>query len=459
MPLSNSTVSRRIDDMAEDVVVQNTDSLRASPWHAIQLDESTDISLCSKFIVWARYDKGDEMVAEPLLCKPLETTTKGEDVFRMMESFYESHNLNFQKLIASTTDGAPAMLGTNSGFNARLAQVAPNSTTIHCMIHREALASRTLPDSLNSILKITIKMVNHIKSSALNTRIFRQLCSEMDAAHLNLLYYTQVRWLSRGNVILRVFELREELKAYFRSHKKDEFVDNLESPEWLVRLCYLSDIFQRLNELNRSLQGSNVDLMVAHDKIKAFLAFIKLLLDKVRSHRFTLLERVSEYLTNQEGGDTINRMELTDDITEHLKSLLAHMELYFPDMDTQQFKVARNPFTANTDDAGDDDFEQLELVQLKEDTGARTMFDNISNLANFWINVMPTYPLLSAKSLKLLIPFSTTYLCEQSFSSMVVIKTKQRNRLDLESDMILALTKVEPRIEKLMKDKQAHPSH
>ena len=38
----------------------------------------------------------------------------------------------------------------------------------------------------------------------------------------DLLYYTAVRWLSKGNVIDRVFELMDVLKIYFKSQGKNE---------------------------------------------------------------------------------------------------------------------------------------------------------------------------------------------------------------------------------------------
>ena len=44
------------------------------------------------------------------------------------------------KLVGSSTDGAPAMLGRKSGFQARVKAVSPSS--VHCFLHRFALAAK-----------------------------------------------------------------------------------------------------------------------------------------------------------------------------------------------------------------------------------------------------------------------------------------------------------------------------
>ena len=60
-------------------------------------------------------------------------------------------------------------------------------------------------------------MVNFIFKSALNTCVFRLLCQELNSTHNYLLYYTAIRWLSKGNSIAHVFELMDELKIYIKS--------------------------------------------------------------------------------------------------------------------------------------------------------------------------------------------------------------------------------------------------
>ena len=85
---------------------------KSTPIHAIQLVDLTDIASCVQLIIWFRFIKDGDFFDEPLLCKSLEVTTKGEDIFAKMESFYNKEGLYFNKVIGSTTDGAPACLGS-----------------------------------------------------------------------------------------------------------------------------------------------------------------------------------------------------------------------------------------------------------------------------------------------------------------------------------------------------------
>ena len=53
--------------------------------------------------------------------------------------------------------------------------VAPDVTWVHCSIHREALAAKRMPDSLKDVLDTTLKMVNFVKASPLNSDVFCSL--------------------------------------------------------------------------------------------------------------------------------------------------------------------------------------------------------------------------------------------------------------------------------------------
>ena len=97
-----------------------------------------------------------------------------------------------------------------------------------------------------------------------------------------------------------------------------------------------------------------------------------------------------------------------------------------------------------------------ELIEMTAEPSNRISFETFkkkhSNLqANiyFWVSIYPVYPTMAKYVIKQLIPFATTYLCEAGFSAMSVRKSKHRNRLNVEHDMRLCLSKITPRFQKL----------
>jgi len=145
------------------------------------------------------------------------------------------------------------MLGQKSGFETLVHKKTPYVVT-HCFIHQEALASKTSTDGLKCACDLAIKIVNYIKSSALNSRVFKKLCENLNSYHKYILYHTKVRWLSRSNVVAKVFELRNELKIFLEAAKPGQAV-HFQNSKLVFRLAYLMDIFEALNQLNLKMQG------------------------------------------------------------------------------------------------------------------------------------------------------------------------------------------------------------
>ena len=53
----------------------------------------------------------------------------------------------------------------------------------------------------------------------------------------------------------------------------------------------------------------------------------------------------------------------------------------------------------------------------------------------------------------------STYMCEAAFSTLVAIKTKYRNKLEVEGDLRCALSGIKPHIKELVAKKQYQVSH
>ena len=213
----NDTVSRRINEISLNIKEQVVDEIKKSPLFAIQLDESTNVSHFSQLLGFVRYVHEENFKEEFLFCKPLKLNTRAEDVLEAVNDFFNENGLDWGNLVGITTDGAPTMLGSRSGFQTLVKQRAPLAIGVHCFIHREALASKTLPDQINTVFKVLVKIVNYVKSSALNTRLFRKICQDIESDFKGLLFHTPVRWLSAGKILNRIFSLKEELMEFLQS--------------------------------------------------------------------------------------------------------------------------------------------------------------------------------------------------------------------------------------------------
>ena len=66
-------------------------------------------------------------------------------------------------------------------------------------------------------------------------------------------------------------------------------------------------------------------------------------------------------------------------------------------------------------------------------------FEVTQNLADFWVKQIESFPLLSKTALEIVVPFTTTHLCEMAFSTLLHIKSKFRNRLNAKPDLRIAL--------------------
>ena len=166
--LSDNTVKRRIDDMAEDVLKQLVSRIRASRFYALQIDESTDISSLANLLAFVRYEHDGEIHEDVLFCKHLPSHTTAETIFETLNGFMVSNEIDWTKCEGLSTDGARAMVGRLTGVVKRVKDVAPLVTAVHCSIHREALATKTMPAELKAVFEaVRTVHFNHKSSTAI----------------------------------------------------------------------------------------------------------------------------------------------------------------------------------------------------------------------------------------------------------------------------------------------------
>ena len=387
-----------------------------------------------------------------MFCHQMQCRTTGLDVFNVLNDFFSHSKLSWERSVGICTDGTASMTGQHSGAVARIREKVPNFIQTHCMIHREVLVAKRLAQSLSEVLSSCVKIVNSIKARPLHSRMFSKLCDELGSEHSSLLLHAEIRWLSRGKIVERVFELREELSIFLQEHNTDLaslVVDEI----WLGKLTYLADMFNLLNQLNLSLQGRDANILLSQNKITAFIKKLNIWKARISDNVVNMFPVLCDYIANK---PLIDKELIFSDIEQHLKLLSEHFRKYFLKESYDNFDWIINPFVVAQTDLSRR--EEEELAELSSDRTLMISF-NQKALPSFWLSVLDEYPLLSQKATKVLLPFATTYMCETAFSALTNMKTKHRSRLVVESDLRVCLSQIAPRIDELCSKKQPHPSH
>ncbi|KAG6925563.1 GTF2I repeat domain containing 2 [Chelydra serpentina] len=193
--LSANTVACRITDLAnmQKQLIQISKNFEA---FSIAFDESTDVSDTAQCAVFKLQSTPLMNLTEELLdLMPLKGTTTGWDIFQGLEECIEKAALPWNKLVSLATDDAPSMCSENVGV-VGLLKTKLNSlnilgisfTSIHCILHQEALCSKSL--QTKEVMDVVVKTVNFIRARGLNHRQFTSFLASTDSEYGELLYHT-----------------------------------------------------------------------------------------------------------------------------------------------------------------------------------------------------------------------------------------------------------------------------
>ncbi len=146
---------------------------------------------------------------------------------------------------------------------------------------------------------------------------------------------------------------------------------------------------------------------------------------------------------------------------EALEMLKAEFDVRFCELHVhaKEIRLFQNPFAADIDKTLPS--YQFEFAELQNCDVLKDAFKP-NGLIEFYA-ALPneTYPNIKRHAMKMSTLFGSTYICDQTFSFMKLMKTQKRSRLTdehLHQYLRVAVTAMEPDIEHLTTQKQAHIS-
>ncbi|XP_063989608.1 general transcription factor II-I repeat domain-containing protein 2-like [Diachasmimorpha longicaudata] len=369
--LSRETITRRVDDMGKHIEDKLKNRASEFIYYALALDESTDMTDTAQVAIFIRgvdpsYNKMEELAA----LFPLKDTTKSRDLLEAVQSTINRFSLQLNNLSGITTDGAPAMVGKHEGLVKLIEKEACNvgnmsMLNFHCIIHQENLCAKSL--KMDHVMKVVVKIVNFIKSKGLNHRQFQEFLKALESEYSDVIFYAEVRWLTRAKMLKRVFELRQEIESFYESKSKS--ISEFQDKEWVSDFAFLVDITSHLNELNTRLQGKDQLINDMYDLISAFQMKLELWEQQLRTKNFTHFPTLSEQpdITSETAAEYAS---LTSDLKNEFESRFQDFKKY-----RLFFSAFATPFS--TDVSSLPAHLQMECCEMQCDSQLKEKFNQV----------------------------------------------------------------------------------
>ncbi|KAI6655301.1 General transcription factor II-I repeat domain-containing protein 2A-like [Oopsacas minuta] len=290
-------------------------------------------------------------------------------------------------------------------------------TAYHCIIHQEQLCAKIL--DMKHVMENVVNTVNFIKSKGLNHRQFQAFLTEVGSDYNDVIYFSQVRWLSRASTLARYWSLLEEIKTFMTIKGKD--VSLMDDDQWLNDLAFLVDITKYLADLNLKLQGRKQFVNNLYEHVKAFINKLQLV------HQQFILKKMVHFSTlSSRKSETVNH----DKYSALINSLIDEFKLRFSDFSDKfdEMELFADPF--GTDATNAPEMFQLELIGIQNNSKRKRAFAEHDLLIFYGQYVTSDlFPNLSQHALRFVSLFGSTYCCEQLFSMMKNVKSKSRSLL------------------------------
>ena len=215
-------------------VVEDNDvmKLKQANFFSLLLDESNDISVTKNLMLYVQFVNPTLHSVEVMFLKSIPFhNCDADSISTAIVEFFKTKDVDLEKMMMFTSDGAAVMLGRNNGVHIKLKAICPHLLEYHCVAHREALAAGDAYKSVAYFVQLesTIKAIySHFSHSSVRTANVKYLSGVLDKKYIRLRKIHDIRWLSRLEAVEAVVKSYEVLVTYFEDLSSSDVVASVE---------------------------------------------------------------------------------------------------------------------------------------------------------------------------------------------------------------------------------------
>lgn len=434
------------------------DEFRKSRFHTLIVDESTDISVQKILILYVKYRYG--MNYKTIFAGIIKLCScDSNSIFSALKKFYSDNEINIQNMVMFTSDGAAVMLGKKNGVAAMLKREINHLTEQHCVAHREDLGiddawkQVSIMQDIETLLKTTYTMFSR---SSVKKGQFEELSKFMESDVVSFRPINEVRWLSR-HFAVSAFVRNYNVLIDYCTEQVDKYNDPinkyclkmLKDPQIHVSIMILNDVLGELSSMCKYFQRSNITSIEATQFAKA----------KINQLRAQYLSEVVHWSKDVKNILSLNSSDINlTAILRFIQLLCDHLEMRFPEEELLEWRAFDQAAIgrAKEFEYGKDQLDRLifkytQLLQITDKDTIENMHKQYCNLKFIVAEKVKTGSIQTFADLltfahsdpdqfdciSVLLDICGTFQassaeCERGFSLMNAIKSRSRNRMEVE---------------------------
>ena len=232
-------------------------SIRQATCHTLIIDESNDISSTKMLISCIKYCTANDcrLMTKTVFAGIISLARcDSHSILEEIKIFYTTNNLDIQKMVMFTNDGAAVMLGKRNGVAKLLKNFVTHIIEQHCAAHREDLeiddawSKVSLMQDIETLVRTVYIMLSR---SSVKKQGLQAIAQASDHNLITFKAIHDVRWLSRHFAIQALVRNYDVLLDYCKEQETRDpvvvfCVAKLESMQIKAALFVLNNILTEL---------------------------------------------------------------------------------------------------------------------------------------------------------------------------------------------------------------------